>query len=57
MLGVVIKKLEHPVAIMWMNLEGVLLGEICQRKTNAVRYYLYMESKNQNKLVSVTEKK
>ena len=30
MLGVVTKKLEHPVAIMWMNLEGVLLGEICQ---------------------------
>ena len=31
-----------------MDLEGIMLGEISQRKTNAVWYHLYVEFKNKN---------
>ena len=30
---------------MWMDLEIVILSEISQRKTNSIRYHLYMDSK------------
>ena len=30
----------------WMNLEGIRLRKINQRKTKTVRYHLYVESKN-----------
>ena len=33
----------------WMDLVGVTLSEITQRKTNAVRFRLYVESKGQSK--------
>ena len=34
----------------WMDLEGILLSKICQkRKTNTVWFQLYVESKKQNK--------
>ena len=36
-------------ATVWMNLEGTMLNEISQRKTNARWFHLYVESKNQNK--------
>ena len=39
-----------------MDLEGIMLCEIRQRKTNTVWYNLYVESKNYNKLVHVTKK-
>ena len=39
-----------------MDLEGTMLSEINQRKTNTVCYHLYMESKKYNKL-NITEKK
>jgi len=28
-----------------MNLESIMLSELSERKTNVVRYYLYVESK------------
>ena len=34
-----------PFAAAWMDLEGVMLSEIRQRKTNSVQYHLYVESK------------
>ena len=34
-----------PFAAMWMDLEGIMLSEIRQRKTNTVCYHLYVESK------------
>ena len=34
-----------PFAATWMDLEGIMLSEISQTKTNTVRYHLYMESK------------
>ena len=34
-----------PHAAMWMNLEGIMLNEISQRKTNTVWYHLYVKSK------------
>ena len=34
-----------PFAITWMNLEGIMLSEISQTKTNTVCYHLYVESK------------
>ena len=33
-------------------MEGMMLSEIRQRKTNTVWYHLYVESKKQNKLVN-----
>ena len=34
-----------PFAATWMDLEGIMLIEISQRKTNTVYIYLYVESK------------
>ena len=34
-----------PFATMWMDLESIMHSEINQRKTNTVRYHLYVESK------------
>ena len=34
-----------PLATAWMNLEGLMLSEICQRNTNMVCYKLHVESK------------
>ena len=33
-------------ATVWINLEGTMLNEISQRKTNARWFHLYVESKN-----------
>ena len=45
-----------PFAATWMDLEGIMLSEISQRKTNAVGCHLYVESKKYNKLVNKTKK-
>ena len=49
-----------PLAATWMGLEGIMLSEISQtfrqRKTNTVRYHLYVESKKYNRLVNITNK-
>jgi len=37
-----------------MDLEGTVLSEISQRKTSAVWYHLYAESKKYNKQVNKT---
>ena len=29
----------------WMDMEGIMLSEVRQRKTNTVCFYLYVESK------------
>ena len=46
-----------PFAATWVDLEGIMLSEISQRKTNAVKYHLYVESKKYNKLVNKTKEK
>ena len=46
-----------PFAATWMDLEGIMLSEISQRKTNTIWYHLYVESKEYNKLVNMTKKK
>ena len=43
-------------AAKWIDLEGIMLSEISQRKINTVGYHLSMESKKHNKLVNITEK-
>ena len=45
-----------PFAATWTDLEGIMLSEISQRKTNAVGCHLYVESKKYNKLVNKTKK-
>ena len=35
-----------------INLEGIILSEISQTKTNTICFYLYVESKKQNKLTN-----
>ena len=40
------KKEILPLATTWIDLDGIMLGEISQRKTNTVCPHLYMESKN-----------
>ena len=45
-----------PFAATWMDLEGIVLSEISQRKTNTVWYHLYVESKKYNTLVNITKK-
>ena len=37
-----------PFAATWMNPEGTVLGEVSQRKTNTIRYHLYVESKKKS---------
>ena len=32
----------------WMDLEGIMLSERTQRKTNTICFHLYVESKKQN---------
>ena len=38
------------------DLEGIMLSEISQRKTNTVWYHLYVKSKKYNRPVNVTKK-
>ena len=45
-----------PFAATWMELEGIMLSEIRQRKTNIVWYHLHVESKKYNKSVNKTNK-
>ena len=35
-----------PFVTTWMDLEGIMLSEISQTKTNTVLSHLYVESKN-----------
>ena len=46
-----------PFAATWMDLEGIMLSEISQRKTNTVWYHLYVESKKYNKQMNITKQK
>ena len=39
----------------WLDLEGIMLSEIRQRKTNTMSFHLYAESKEQNKQTNKTE--
>ena len=43
-------------ATTWMDLEGIMLGEISQRKTNTAWYHLYADSKYKVKLIETVEK-
>ena len=35
--------------VTWMDLKGIMISEINQRKINTICIHLYMESKKQNK--------
>ena len=41
---------------MWMDLEGIMLTEISQKKTDTVQYHFYVDSKKYNKLVNIVRK-
>ena len=38
-----------PFATTWMELEGIMLSEISQRKTNIIRLHSYEDFKTQNR--------
>ena len=42
---------------IWVDLEGIILNEITQRKANTIWYHLYVESKRKDKLVMWQKKK
>ena len=46
-----------PLATTWMDLEGIMLNEISQRKKNILCYNSYVESKKENKLVNIAKQK
>ena len=48
------KKEVLPFAATWMDLEGIMVSEISQRRTNPVRYHLHVESKRYNKPANIT---
>ena len=39
----------------WMDLQGIVLSVISQRKTNTIRLHLYVEYKKQNKQTNKTK--
>ena len=41
-----------PFATTWMDLEGIMLSEISQTKTNTVCYHLYDEIKNKRMYIT-----
>ena len=34
-----------PYTKTWMDIQMIILSEVSQKKTNIIRYHLYMESK------------
>ena len=44
-----------PFAEAQMDLEGIMLSEVRQRKRNTIRYYSYVESKKYHKLVNIAK--
>ena len=40
-----------------MDLEGIMLSEISQTKTNIAWYHWYMETKKYGKVVNITKKR
>ena len=46
-----------PFTTTWLDLEGIMLNEVSQRKTNTIRYHLYAESKKYSKLVNIAKNK
>ena len=38
-----------PLVTMWIDLEGIMVSEISQRKTNTIWFFICVESKHQNK--------
>ena len=44
-------------AVERIDLEGIMLSEISQRKRNTVWYFLYVDSKKYNGIVQIVRKK
>ena len=42
-----------PFAATWMGLEGIVLSEISQKKTNTMSYHVCVESKKCNCIVNI----
>ena len=51
------KKAVFPFVTTWIDLEGIMFSEISQTKTNPVWFYLYVDSKKQNKGTNRTKEK
>ena len=51
------KDKNFPFATTWVDLKGIRISEISQRKKNTIYYHLHMESRKYNKLVNKLKKK
>lgn len=46
-----------PYAIVWIDLEGIMLSKICQTKTNTECSQLYRKYKQKQKQIQQTQRK
>ena len=46
-----------PFATAWIDLESIMLSEICQNKTNTIWFHPYEEFKKQNKWAKEKKRK
>ena len=46
-----------PFAVIWMDLEIIILNEVSHRKTNIIWYHLYVESKKMIQMNLFTKQK
>ena len=50
-----IQEYSYMKILEWMNLEGIMLSKISQRRTNTISFYSYVEFKKQTTTTTTTD--